>query len=184
MGKWRGAVVTAVWVAAGTAAGALGAWQLASADSGGTAHSRPLDEGAVRRALAESPDSRATSPSRTPTPPRTPSHSRTPAPSGTPSPSRTPSKRPEERPAERSTVRFTGGTATVECRPDGTVYLLSWSPADGYHIDEDVTRGPAAAARLEAEPSDDDEREDLAYEIRCTERGPRARVAPESDSDD
>jgi hypothetical protein len=76
-------------------------------------------------------------------------------------------------------VRFTGGTATVECRGDGTVYLVSWSPADGFHIDDDVERGPGPVARLEAEPSDDDddEQDDLPYEIRCGEGGkPQAKV--------
>lgn len=151
--------MTAAWVAVGTAAGALGAWQLATSDSGGAAHSRPLDEGAVERALA------ATSASPRPSPP-----------SATPS-------APAKTPSDRSTLRFTGGTATVECRPDGTVYLVSWSPADGFHIDDDVERGPAAVARLEAEPSDDDdERDDLPYEIRCGEKGePRARVVADAD---
>lgn len=150
--------MTAAWVGVGTAAGALGAWQLAASDGGGAAHSRPLDEGAVERALAATS---ATPPGSTPSPSRTPS---------TPS---TPSKPT----SDRSTLRFTGGTATVECRGDGTVYLVSWSPADGFHIDEDVERGPGAVARLEAEPSDDDEREDLPYEIGCGEDGkPGARV--------
>ncbi|WP_150477130.1 hypothetical protein [Streptomyces alboniger] len=99
-------------------------------------------------------------------------------------PSGTPPSRPRATPSpERSTVRFTGGAATAECRPDGTVRLVSWSPADGFHIDDDVERGPAAVARLEAEPGDDDEREDLVYEIRCTEQGPRARVTPDRDED-
>lgn len=151
--------MTAAWVGVGTAAGALGAWQLATSDSGNAAHSRPLDEGAVERALA------ATSAS-----PQRPSP-----------PSATPSK-PAETAPDRSTLRFTGGTATVECRGDGTVYLVSWSPADGFHIDEDVERGPAAVARLEAEPSDDDEQEDLPYEIRCGEDGePRAAVVADGD---
>ncbi|MFE6160782.1 hypothetical protein ACFQ7F_17930 [Streptomyces sp. NPDC056486] len=162
MRKWRNAVVTAAWVGVGTAAGALGAWQLASSDSGGAAHSRPLDEGAVSRALA------ATSASPTPTP--------------TPSVSSPSSSAPSEKASDRSTLRFTGGTATVECRADGTVYLVSWSPADGFHIDDDVERGPAAVARLEAEPSDDDEQDDLPYEIRCGEGGePRAKVVADDD---
>ncbi|MGW7071931.1 hypothetical protein ACWGII_11700 [Streptomyces sp. NPDC054855] len=163
MRKWRSAVVTAAWVGVGTAAGALGAWQLATSDGGGAAHSRPLDEGAVERALA------ATSAS-------PPASSSRPA---SPSPSATPSKTPPD----RSTLRFTGGTATVECRDDGTVYLVSWSPADGFHIDDDVERGPGVVARLEAEPSDDDdERDDLPYEIRCGEGGePRARVVADAD---
>lgn len=148
--------MTAAWVGVGTAAGALGAWQLATSDSGGAAHSRPLDEAAVERALA------ATSAS-----PPSPSRS-----------SRTPSA-PAKAASDRSTLRFTGGTATVECRTDGTVYLVSWSPTDGFHIDDDVERGPAAVARLEAEPSDDDddEQDDLPYEIRCGADGkPRAGV--------
>ncbi|MEV2252102.1 hypothetical protein AB0I94_16200 [Streptomyces sp. NPDC050147] len=162
MRKWRSAVVTAAWVGVGTAAGALGAWQLATSDSGGAAHSRPLDEAAVERALA------ATSAS-------PPASSSRPA---SPSPSAAPSKTPPD----RSTLRFTGGTATVECRDDGTVYLVSWSPADGFHIDDDVERGPGPVARLEAEPSDDDERDDLPYEIRCGEDGqPRARVVADAD---
>ncbi|MFK4065212.1 hypothetical protein [Streptomyces sp. NPDC029674] len=172
MRKWRNAVVTAAWVAVGTAAGALGAWQLASADGGGgAAHSRPLDESAVRRALAEAADS---PPVRPETPSPSPSSSR--SSSSSPSPSASPS-------AERSTVRFTGGSATVECRPDGTVRLISWSPADGFHIDDDVERGPAPAVHLEAEPADDDEQEDLPYELRCTESGPRAEVVPDTDED-
>ncbi|MGW6021086.1 hypothetical protein [Streptomyces sp. NPDC055099] len=163
MRKWRSAVVTAAWVGLGTAAGALGAWQLATADSGGAAHSRPLDEAAVERALAATSATPRTSPPPSPT-------------SATPS-------APAKKTSDRSTLRFTGGTATVECRPDGTVYLVSWSPADGFHIDDDVERGPARVARLEAEPSDDDEdREDLPYEIRCGEGGePRARVVADED---
>ncbi|MEV0119214.1 hypothetical protein AB0H77_39195 [Streptomyces sp. NPDC050844] len=160
MRKWRSAAVTAAWVAVGTAAGALGAWQLASSDGGGAAHSRPLDEGAVRRALAATPSPPSPSPS---SPDPKPSQSSKPA-------------------TDRSSLRFTGGTATVECRGDGTVYLVSWSPADGFHIDDDVDRGPGAVARLEAEASDDDERDDLAYEIRCGAEGePRARVVGDAD---
>lgn len=170
MRKWRNAVVTAAWVAVGTAAGALGAWQLASADGGdGAAHSRPLDEAAVRRALAASPTA---GPSEPPTP--------SPARPSSPPSSGPPSSAPASPTAERSTVRFTGGSATVECRADGTVYLVSWSPADGFHIDDDVERGPAAVVRLEAEPGDD-EQDDLPYEIRCTGDGPRARVTPDKD---
>ncbi|MEU6822651.1 hypothetical protein ABZ921_18650 [Streptomyces atriruber] len=173
MRKWRNAVVTAAWVAVGTAAGALGAWQLASSDgAGGAAHSRPLDEAAVRRALAASSTNPPSS-----SPPREPTSSSEPSSSSSSEPSSEPS-------SGRSTVRFTGGAATVECRADGTVRLISWSPADGFHIDDDVERGPAAVARLEAEPGDDDEQDDLPYEIRCTSDGrPRAKVVPDTDDD-
>ncbi|MEV0225365.1 hypothetical protein [Streptomyces sp. NPDC050704] len=154
--RWRSAVVTAAWVAVGTGAGGLGAWQLANADGDADAHGRTLDDAAVRRALATGAGS--TEPRR----------------SGTPSP--TPS-------VQQDTVRFTGGSATAECRPDGTVYLVSWSPADGYHFDEDVGRGPAPTARLEAEPSLDDDAEDLTYEISCTANGARARLVADADDD-
>ncbi|MBM7170100.1 hypothetical protein JQK87_17115 [Streptomyces sp. G44] len=181
MRKWRSAVVTAAWVAVGTAAGALGAWQLAGADSrGDTAHSRPLDEAAVRRALAKASEPPEPGGDSTPTP--EPGGDTTPATSA-PAPSRRPPQKPPAAP-ERSTVRFTGGAATAECRADGTVFLVSWSPADGFHIDDDVERGPAAVARLEAEPGDDDEREDLSYEIRCTPNGPpHATVTAARDDD-
>ncbi|MEU3736836.1 MULTISPECIES: hypothetical protein [unclassified Streptomyces] len=46
-------------------------------------------------------------------------------------------------------------------------------------MDDDVARGPGAVARLEAEPSDDDDdaQDDLPYEIRCGADGqPRAKV--------
>ena len=39
-----------------------------------------------------------------------------------------------------------GGTILAECRSAGA-YLVSWSPAPGYEAD-DVTRGPAATARV------------------------------------
>ncbi|WP_141753759.1 hypothetical protein [Streptomyces luteocolor] len=191
MRKWRSAVVTAAWVAVGTAAGALGAWQLAGSDSAGeTAHSRPLDEAAVRKALAAASKSAGpgSGPGDSPEPSSGASSGMPADPSATPA---DPSAKPGDHPAppsatptpERSTVRFTGGAATVECRPDGTVFLVSWSPADGFHIDDDVERGPAAVARLEAEPGDDDEQDDLPYEIRCTDDGPRAKVVPDTDDD-
>ncbi|GHE72719.1 hypothetical protein GCM10018785_46130 [Streptomyces longispororuber] len=68
----------------------------------------------------------------------------------------------------------------MECRPDGTAYLVSWSPADGYHFDEDVVRGPGRVVRLEAEPSDDTAADDdLSYAITCDATGPRVRPAPD-----
>ncbi|WP_172386159.1 hypothetical protein [Streptomyces sp. MNP-20] len=184
MRKWWSAAGTVAWVAVGTAAGGLGAWQLASADGGGAAHSRPLDEGAVRRALTAE-GTPGPGPSRPePSGPSGPGPGSGSGPSS-PGPARStePTGVPRPDAPERSTVRFTGGTATVECRPDGTVYLVSWSPADGYHFDEDVVRGPGRTARLEAEPSDDadvaEDSDDLPYDITCADGGPRARRAPD-----
>ncbi|GCB42857.1 hypothetical protein [Streptomyces sp. NL15-2K] len=169
--NWRSALVTAAWVAVGTGAGGLAAWQLASADAGTPEHGRALDDVAVRRALAGGAASRAeaTTP-RSPSPSGPPS-TPTPNPPSAPSPSPTP---------DREAVRFTGGTATVECRPDGRVHLVSWSPDDGYAFDEDVERSPAPVARLEAEPSADDA-DDLAYDITCTPAGVRAQRMADGD---
>jgi hypothetical protein len=61
------------------------------------------------------------------------------------------------------------------------VYLVSWSPANGYAFDEDVVRGPTAVAHLEAEPNAEDA-DDLSYAITCTPAG--ARVQRMGDTDD
>ena len=174
--KWRSALVTAAWIAVGTGAGGLGAWQLATADagSGADAHGRALDDAAVRRALtANTHSATAAEPSKPPAPepPKSPDPQGTPTVAG---PRTAPDPRTE-------TVRFTGGTATAECRPDGMVYLVSWSPANGYAFDEDVVRGPSAVAHLEAEP-DAEDADDLSYDITCTPAG--ARVQRMGDTDD
>ncbi|MDI3420362.1 hypothetical protein [Streptomyces luteolus] len=165
--------MTAAWVAVAAVAGGLAAWTLAGFDGAAGDRGRPLDDAAVRRALAARPS--------TPTTPTTPA---TPA-SPDPSTSREPASSPEPTgsatpPPRRSTLRFTGGTATAECRPDGTVYLTSWSPADGYHVEE-YARGPARSARLELEPSAEDA-DDVEYEISCGPTGKAAvSRAPEDD---
>ncbi|MCX4827908.1 hypothetical protein OG746_04035 [Streptomyces sp. NBC_01016] len=160
--RWRNVAVTAAWVAVGTAAGALGAWQLAGTDAnaGTGSHGHPLDDAAVHRALASAQAST----------PRADTSSDAPAPAD-----------------QRRTLRFTGGSATVECGADGSVYLVSWSPSDGYEIDDDdVVRGPGRVARLEAEPSDDDDGPDRHYEIRCAAGSgtPKAVLVPDHDDDD
>ncbi|MFI6878579.1 hypothetical protein ACIBL6_34610 [Streptomyces sp. NPDC050400] len=150
--NWRSVAATAAWVAVCTGAGGLGAWQLAGADADPGPHGRRLDDAAVRRALA----------SATSAPPGRAPSTTAPAPAD-----------------RRHTVRFTGGSATVECGADGSVYLVAWSPADGYEIDtDDVVRGPGRAARVKAEPSGEDG-EDAVWEIRCEPL--RAEQVPESD---
>ncbi|MGW0737115.1 hypothetical protein [Streptomyces sp. NPDC002851] len=162
-GGWRGAAVTAAWAAAVTVAGGLGAWSLAGSDGDG-GRARPLDDTAVREALTAGP-----------------SHG-SPTPSGTGAAGPKPTESPyPAKPPHHSTVRFTGGTATAECRADGSVYLVSWSPTDGYSVEE-YARGPAPSARIELEPGGDDG-EDLTYAIRCGESG-RAGAVPVRDKDD
>ncbi|MFH8408969.1 hypothetical protein ACH4FX_29855 [Streptomyces sp. NPDC018019] len=180
---WRSVAATAAWVCAVAGAGALGAWSLASADTGGrNARAVPLDDGAVRDKLAAA---RAASPAPEPS-----SGTSSGAPSGTPSgPAATgsspgsPSGSPA-RPVAGGTVRLAGGSATAECRTDGRIYLTVWSPATGYRAD-DVRRGPAATAAIEFEPLDDHAGDDHTYTLRCTADGrPQAASAPDDDDDD
>ncbi|MEV5598162.1 hypothetical protein [Streptomyces sp. NPDC052496] len=189
---WRSVAATAAWVCAVAAAGGLGAWSLASADTGGR-HERavPLDDGGVRDKLAAaraaSPEPGAPSPSSEGPSSEGPSSAQSGGP-GSPSgpaasPSRTASGSPTARPAGGGTVRLAGGTATAECRTDGRVYLTAWSPATGYRAD-DVRRGPAATAAIEFEPLDDHSGDDHAYTLRCAADGrPQAAQAPDDDDD-
>ncbi|MGW1379336.1 hypothetical protein ACWD6P_34415 [Streptomyces sp. NPDC002446] len=152
---WRGAVTAAAWVAALAAAGGLGAWSLAGIVDR-AAGAVTLDDDALRERLAAARSAHAT-------------RSR-PSPTAAPPPA-----------APARTLRVTGGSLTAVCRPDGRIYLTAWSPDAGFHVDDDVARGPAATAALAFEPLDDDMGEDLPYEIRCRDGRPRAHPVPDRD---
>jgi hypothetical protein len=94
---------------------------------------------------------------------------------GGPSPSRTPaatSASLSSHPPQAVTRLLTssGGTAVARCVED-RVYLVSWSPAQGYRADE-VLRGPARVARVSFESS----RREVTIEARCGSDGPVAKV--------
>jgi hypothetical protein len=63
-----------------------------------------------------------------------------------------------------------GGTAVARCQDD-RVYLVSWSPAQGYRADE-VWRGPARVARVSFESS----QREVTIEARCVNGTPAGRV--------
>lgn len=176
--KWRSAVVTAVWVCAFAGAGGLGAWSLANADMGvRNSRAEPLDDDGVRQKLAAASASAQ--------PPGSGSGSAEPSGSGSGSGSSEPGSGASESGAPGSaarvgTVQVTGGSATAECRPDGTVYLTVWSPASGYHMDS-VKRGPSDVATIEFEPLDDGD--DLTYAVRCDDGRPRAVPIADHDID-
>ncbi|MFD7666387.1 hypothetical protein [Streptomyces sp. NPDC059788] len=177
---WRSVAATAAWVCAVAAAGGLGAWSLANADTGGrNARAVPLDDGGVREKLAAA---RAASPGPSSGTPSGPAATGSPgSPPGVPSGSASGSR---ARPAGGGTVRLAGGSATAECRTDGRIHLTVWSPATGYRAD-DVRRGPAATAAIEFEPLDDHSGDDHTYTLRCTADGrPQAVPAPDDDDDD
>src|SRR5689334_21690626 len=61
--------------------------------------------------------------------------------SSPPSPSSSPSSSPSAVPLNVRPFSGTGGTVTAGCLPAG-VFLISWTPAQGYGVDR-VDRGPA-----------------------------------------
>ncbi|NSC22919.1 hypothetical protein FM076_17770 [Streptomyces albus subsp. chlorinus] len=175
----RRRIAAAGWVCAVGAAFALGAWSFSQADPGGRyARPEPLTDDGVRHELAQSKERART---RSPEPSASPSAGRTP--DGTPVPSRT---EPPRRPVTRTgTVRFPDGlgTALAECRTDArTVKLLSWTPAEGYSVD-DVDPGPARSADVELEPAADGAADPTVH-VRCLHGKPRATVTREADSDE
>ncbi|MFI8995443.1 hypothetical protein [Streptomyces sp. NPDC053542] len=173
--KWRSAVVTAVWVCAFAGAGGLGAWSLANADMGArNSRAEPLDDDGVRQKLAAARTSAQ--------PPGSDSSAQPPGSgSGSAEPGSGASASATAGEAARvGTVKVTGGSATAECRPDGTVYLTVWSPASGYHMDS-VKRGPSAVATIEFEPLDDGD--DLTYAVRCDDGRPKAVPIADHDID-
>jgi hypothetical protein len=74
-----------------------------------------------------------------PTAPVTPSRAASATPKGTPS----------DVAANQRSLSSVGGTVVANCRTAGA-YLVYWSPAPGYRVDE-VSRGPAEPARLQFE---------------------------------
>jgi hypothetical protein len=127
-------VLTALiaWLAGAATAVAVGLFALSSIDFGLSPRpaGQPLGavpaDGASPSAIAE------------PTPGGT-----TGSPSPSPSASRSPNMQPNG--VER-TFTSVGGTVVARCMPTGA-YLVSWSPAQGFHSD-DVRRGPALTASV------------------------------------
>ncbi|MCB5912158.1 hypothetical protein [Streptomyces pinistramenti] len=159
---WRGAATTAAWVCAVATASGLGAWSLAHTGTGGAPlHTALLDESGVRQKLAAARSAAAV-------PHRPPDR----AAASTP---------PDPTATAAGTVRVTGGSITAECRTGGRVYLTAWSPTAGYHVDDDVLRGPAATAAIEFEPLDDDGQDDRPYQVSCADGRLRAQPAPDDD---
>ncbi|MGP3989056.1 hypothetical protein [Streptomyces sp. 3N207] len=158
----RRGLAAAGWVCAVGVAFLLGAWSFSQADSGSQyGRPDPLTEAGVQHELHQAEQR-----------PRT----RSPAPE---SPSAEPSA------GSTSTVRFPGGlgTARAECRAEArTVTLLSWTPGEGYSVD-DVAPGPALTATVELEPAADDA-EDPTVRIRCVHGKPQTTVERDSQADD
>jgi len=120
-----------------------------------------LTAGAVNQALAREAHDASEAATRTAPPPvPTPSATRPaatspaasqaapapPAPSATAAAPAAAPAVPAASPSAGTILTSLGGSVLAECRSAGA-YLVSWSPVQGYQAD-DVTRGPAATARV------------------------------------
>lgn len=167
------------WLLGATSAtaGSLLAVSLLGQGIGGGA-AQQLTQEAVNRALAsegaESSPVAAPTPTRTvlpvakparPSPTATPDHSQ--ATATTPSPAAT------QNDENTSGTVFTskGGEVLASCQAAGA-YLLSWTPLQGFHVD-DVLRGPAAAARVTFEST----AVDMTMMVTCSAGVPSARTS-------
>jgi hypothetical protein len=115
----------------------------------------PLDRQEINQALA-TPE-----PAVEPTaqPPTTAEPPATPQPTATPEPS--------ESGGRPSVVTSAGGTVVARCAADDLVELLSWSPAQGFSVDN-AEHGPAREVEVEFES----EADDVEMKIRCVDGVP------------
>lgn len=114
-------VATAGWLAAVTAAVLAGLSAVRLIDPGSGSGGEVLTPQQVAEQLAGAPAT----------------------PSAAPAPSR-----PVE--AVPKVLSGPGGTVVAECHPGGFAYLVSWTPAPGYRV-EDVQRGPSEHADVRFE---------------------------------
>ncbi|MFG3253730.1 hypothetical protein [Streptomyces sp. NPDC048172] len=179
-GVRRRRLAAGAWVCAVGAAFLLGAWSFSHADPGGQyGRPEPLGEGAVKHELSQERAKAQRHPASVPTSP--PESWGTPKSPKSPAPSSSSESTPR---VHTATVRFPDGlgTAVAECREDAaTVKLLSWSPAEGYSVD-DVEPGPAVRASVELEPLADDA-DDRTVLVRCTDDKPHATYEDDDGGD-
>ncbi|MCO5972653.1 hypothetical protein [Actinoallomurus soli] len=118
---------------------------------------RPLTPDQVERALAA-----GTTPAPAATTPATPT-----APAATAT-----SQGTSGAPAAATTraLSTSGGSVLARCGPADAVYLLSWTPAQGYGVD-DVKRGPASRASVKLEA---DHGRKLVIQVTCRSGVPTA----------
>lgn len=74
---------------------------------------------------------------------------------------------PTEPVAEPSVISSAGGTVVALCAAGGLVELLSWSPAQGFSVDN-AEHGPAREVDVEFESEDDD----VEMKIQCVDGVP------------
>jgi hypothetical protein len=141
-------MVVAGWLAAAVLSTGV---TLAAVSSIGTgifgSSAGPLDRQEINEALA------------TPEPTGSPTE---PEPTGSPT-----EPEPTDPVAEPSVITSAGGTVVARCAAGGLVELLSWSPAQGFSVDN-AEHGPAREVDVEFESEDDD----VEMKIQCVDGVP------------
>jgi hypothetical protein len=191
---WAALVVATMAVTAGTVVvvrQAIGGGDLVNALSQGEVRSQYSAAGGPRPSLLATAGSTPTSPSPASTSPppdpstggskpaHNPSSSTTPAHhSGAGSSSHgggsTPSHSPPSSGSITLVLTSSGGSVVARCSSpstSATVYLVSWSPAQGYQVD-DVRRGPAQVASIHLEGGQDE----ISVTYSCSATGPVQQV--------
>ena len=84
-------------------------------------------------------------------------------PSDTAEPTSSPSPEPTtEDAAEPTVITTSAGTVVAQCSNDDLAEVVSWSPAQGFRVDN-ADRGPAREVEIEFESGDDD----IEVKVRC-----------------
>ena len=160
----RAALVVVGWLGAAALATAVTLAAVSSIGDGifGSS-SGALDSDEIADALAASPP--VTQPSEQP--------AQTPDPTGSPSPEQAATEPPAA--AEPTVIATSGGTVVARCSSDDLVEVVSWSPAQGFRVDN-AERGPAREVEVEFESGDDD----IEVKVQCVDGLP-ADVAHDDD---
>jgi hypothetical protein len=150
-------MVVAGWLAAAVLSTGV---TLAAVSSIGTgifgSSAGPLDRQEINEALA-TPE-----PTGSPTEPEPTGSPTEPEPTGSPT-----EPEPTDPVAEPSVITSAGGTVVARCAAGGLVELLSWSPAQGFSVDN-AEHGPAREVDVEFESEDDD----VEMKIQCVDGVP------------
>jgi hypothetical protein len=169
-GPFRRLVASALaWVVGAVAAVGVGVLALSLIGDGLTSRTvQPLTPDVVARQVSAAPA--------TPSPvPALPTPASGLAAASTPAPAEAPTATTAAAAGTEKLVTAPGGSAIARCS-DGQVYLVSWSPAQGFRSDH-VERGPALQASVRFES--DDAKVTLA--VRCVGGEPQATVSQRAD---
>lgn len=164
------------WLVAAGLAVAVGLLAVSLLGTGITAgRVQPLSHDAVARALDHSGSNSSSIPSSsTPSTPSTRPRSNPSVPPG-PGPSTSSGPRPTSPSRTVKALHSPGGTVIARCTGN-SLYLMSWTPRQGFEID-DHTRGPAHTAYIKFESDD----ADIHMSINCSDGTPESVTTTEPD---